>query len=179
MWLSRKYFFLEMVIVWNCKNDWMMQNGSFYWSSPISINICSWKRMFFTENWDLVTHATFSPNVHWWANMVAKDSNISHYLNLSINSPMIALLWYTPNMIILHKLTQIFWLELTNEFAISHQFAAANHQIFRHLWGTIMHGPYRSYLNQCCHIVRQTSQTIDARFFDTKAVKYSPVSMIK
>ena len=48
--------------------------------------------------------------------IVAKDSNILHYLNLSINSPSIILLiiWYTPNIIVPHKWTQIWWLALPN-----------------------------------------------------------------
>ena len=41
--------------------------------------------------------------------VVAKDSKISYYLNLSINSPTIILsiIWYTLNMIVPHKWTQI------------------------------------------------------------------------
>ena len=46
-------------------------------------------------NWDILTSAIFSPNVHCVSQpntlVVADDSNISHYLNLSINSPSIIL----------------------------------------------------------------------------------------
>ena len=45
--------------------------------------------------------------------VVAKDSNISHYMNLSINSPAIilAIILYTPNP---HKWIEIWWLAKAN-----------------------------------------------------------------
>ena len=48
--------------------------------------------------------------------MVAKDSKISHYLNLSIHLPTIILpiILNTPNMIVPHKWTQIWWLSWPN-----------------------------------------------------------------
>ena len=45
-------------------------------------------------------------------------------------------------MTVPHKWAQICWLASTNLLAIARQFAVANQQIFVHLWGTIMQGPY-------------------------------------
>ena len=48
--------------------------------------------------------------------VVAKDSNILHYLNLSMFLPknVLAIVWYTPNMIVPHNWTQIWQLALPN-----------------------------------------------------------------
>ena len=62
----------------------------------------------------------FSPNVHWWANQACswllRTLNILHYLNLSmfLRTIILAIIWYTPNMIVPHKWTQIWWLGLPN-----------------------------------------------------------------
>ena len=54
--------------------------------------------------------------------MFAKDTNILHYLNLSIHLPTIILsiIWYTPISIIPHKWTQIQWLALPNQHVDAH-----------------------------------------------------------
>ena len=46
--------------------------------------------------------------------VVAKDSNISHHFNVSINSPTVIfpIIQYTPNLIVPHKWTQMWWLVL-------------------------------------------------------------------
>ena len=51
--------------------------------------------------------------------VVAKDSNISHNLNLTMFLPMIilAIIWYTPNMIVLYKCTQN-WRYLINSLSL-------------------------------------------------------------
>ena len=48
--------------------------------------------------------------------VVAKDSSILHYLNLSMYLPtiIIAIIKYTPNMTVPHKWTQIWRLALPN-----------------------------------------------------------------
>ena len=34
----------------------------------MSINCCTWRRILITEKRDILGRATFSPNMHWWAN---------------------------------------------------------------------------------------------------------------
>ena len=90
-----------------------------------------------------------------WANQaplwLLKDSNISHYLNLPINSPKIIIPLY-----IIHSQHDCS-AQMNSNLMISvtkltryRLFAVADHQIFIRLWGTIMQGPYNFAICTSC-----------------------------
>ena len=112
-----------------CHNDqsylllWALlknESNTFHLSSTIIVYIgVLWK---FSITWNgYMQPVQFSQQTwHWWAEkntpVVANDSDISHDLNWSMNLPtiIVAIIQYTPNMIVPHKLTQIWCSALPN-----------------------------------------------------------------
>ena len=67
--------------------------------------ICIWRRIWSTKMWDILTCALVSPQSKL---LSATNYNILHYLKLSIYLQLIilAIIWYSSNMIAPHKWTQ-------------------------------------------------------------------------
>ena len=95
-----------------------MKNKSSYVNSIVLTTICTCED---TDRYNFLNKLTLVSQQHMF--LVAKDSNILHKLNFSIYSPTIflAIIWYTPSMIVPHKWTQIWCLALvTNKLATAH-----------------------------------------------------------
>ena len=47
---------------------WLKNYGPLYSNLAISLNVCTWRKLLVTQNWDILTRVIFAPNVHWWVN---------------------------------------------------------------------------------------------------------------
>ena len=114
--LTKEVFIMETVVFWHHDNGWLPKKQLFWCKFSYAnnhlysvINFNHIKLRYIEPCNFLAKHILVSqPSTL----VVAKDPNISHYLNLSIYLPTIILsiIWYTPNMTAPHKWTKICWL---------------------------------------------------------------------
>ena len=131
-------FIMETVVFWHCDNGYRTKNNSFGVNSAISIIICSRWLILIKWSWDILNRAIFLPNMHWCANKGRS------WLLRTLAFRIIWIHWLSLPLYNTHPA----WLSLTNELKFvdkRHQInslSLVNQQIFVHLWGTIMQGPY-------------------------------------